>query len=82
MHPDANIRGLCFFLCLGILHQILQWYLRTGAKVSPHQTAPFQILHVPNPPPPPPQRYRGWAVELFHKRVDVWVGLARGLIQM
>ena len=51
-HPKANILGVCLFLCyiLGILYQILQRYLRVGAKFSPHRISPFQISHAPNPP--------------------------------
>ena len=41
---------MCLFLChnLGILHQILLWNLRIGAKFSGHQISPFQISHIPN----------------------------------
>ena len=33
-HPEANIHGVCLFLChnLGILYQILHWHLRRSGK--------------------------------------------------
>ena len=51
--PTGNtttIRGLCFFLChsLGILYQILQWYLKIGVKFSLCQILAFKISHIPN----------------------------------
>ena len=47
----------------GDLHQILQWYLRSGARFSPHRNFPrFQISHVPNAPPPP----------VWHALVAAW----------
>ena len=48
------IHGLSFFLwpILGILYQLLQWYLRIGVNFSLGQSWPFQISHGPNFPFP------------------------------
>ena len=47
--PQSNfLPALCH--SLGILCQIVQWYLRSGPNFSPLQVSPFQLSHVPNPP--------------------------------
>ena len=46
-HQEANSRSVCVFLChnLGILYQILPWYVGIGAKFYLHHFPIPNIAH-------------------------------------